>query len=348
MKFFAAFAEIADRLPPLRRDSEAAIEALQRALAEKQQRLDHQAVALAHSRKIFDRSSQAARIGVWECSLPDNSLVWTKMVYDLFDMPYDADLDRAEILKCYSRESLLELTRLRSRAIEERSGFTLDAEIVTPKGHTRWIRITATVESEGDIPVRIFGMKLDITAEKMMFEQIRYLAEFDVLTGLPNRAQFQAALQHLPLRTVGETTAALLLVDLDGFKGINDTFGHRAGDECLKETAERLKAACKGADLVARIGGDEFAVLVSGYNSIERVATLAGTIVQCLGHSVERDGTRMHVGASVGVAFFDPSLRSDVFVCADSALYKAKTDGKNRFHVHEVPAGVDNQKMDAA
>ncbi len=83
-----------------------------------------------------------------ECSLPDNRLVWTKMVYDLFDVPYEADLDRAEILKCYSKESLAELIRLRSRAIQEQSGFTLDAEIVTPKGTTRWIRITATVECE--------------------------------------------------------------------------------------------------------------------------------------------------------------------------------------------------------
>jgi len=125
------------------------------------------------------------------------------MVYDLFDLPHEASLDRAEILKCYSRESLSELIRLRGRAIEERTGFTLDAEIVTPKGHTRWIRITATVECEDDVPVRIFGMKLDITAEKMMYDQIRYLAEFDILTGLPNRAQFQTALQRLPLRSVG-------------------------------------------------------------------------------------------------------------------------------------------------
>lgn len=348
MKLLATFVKIAARLAPSPRSSQTVVEALRSAVAEKEQQLEQQAIALAHSRKIFDRSSEAARIGVWECSLPDNRLVWTKMVYDLFDVPYAADLDRAEILKCYSRDSLAELVRLRSHAIEEQSGFTLDAEIVTPKGNTRWIRITATVECEGDVPVRIFGMKLDITAEKMMFDQIRYLAEFDILTGLPNRAQFQSALQRLPQHAVGETAAALLLIDLDGFKGINDTFGHQAGDECLKETAKRLLAACKGTDLVARIGGDEFAVLVSGCDSAESVAKLAETVVHCLNRSVERDGSRMHVGASVGVAFFDPSMNSDIFVCADSALYKAKTDGKNRFQIHGAPVGIDNPKMDAA
>ncbi|EPE98220.1 sensor domain-containing diguanylate cyclase [Rhizobium grahamii] len=348
MKFFAAFAKIADCVAPSRRGRQAAMEALQNTLAETKKQLEQQAVALAHSRKIFDRSSEAARIGVWECSLPDNRLVWTKMVYDLFDAPYDAELDRAEILKCYSKESLAELARVRTRAIEERSGFTLDAEIVTPKGHTRWIRITATVECEDGVPVRIFGMKLDITAEKTMFDQIRYLAEFDILTGLPNRAQFQTALQRLPLRCINGTAAALLLIDLDGFKGINDTFGHQAGDECLKETAERLLAACQGADLVARIGGDEFAVLVSGYDSAGSVARLAETVVQCLNRSVERDGSRMHVGASVGVAFFDPTMRSDIFVCADAALYEAKSQGKNRFRIYQVSVSDDNRKMDAA
>ncbi len=79
----------------------------------------------------------------------------------------------------------------------------MDAEILTAKGNRRWIRITATVECEDDVPVRIFGMKLDITAEKMMFDQIRYLAEFDILTGLPNRAQFQSALQRLSLSCGG-------------------------------------------------------------------------------------------------------------------------------------------------
>jgi diguanylate cyclase (GGDEF)-like protein len=348
MSFFAAFVKIADPMASSRGSSEATVAALERQLADKERQLEQQAVALAHSRKIFDRSSEAARIGVWECSLPDNQLVWTKMVYDLFDLPHEANLDRAEILKCYSRESLSELIRLRGRAIEERTGFTLDAEILTPKGHTRWIRITATVECEDDVPVRIFGMKLDITAEKMMYDQIRYLAEFDILTGLPNRAQFQTALQRLPLRSVGGNAAALLLIDLDGFKGINDTFGHQAGDDCLKETAERLLAACAGADLVARIGGDEFAVLVSGYDSVESVAALAGTVVRRLNRSIERNGAKMDVGASVGVAFHDASLRSDIFVCADAALYKAKSDGKNRFQVHQAPACIDNPKMDAA
>ena len=99
-----------------------------------------QEVALAHSRKIFDRASVAARIGVWECSLPGEQLHWTDVVYDLFDLPRGTALDRSEIIKCYPQESRKALDSLRSRAIAERSGFTLDAEITTFAGHGRWIR----------------------------------------------------------------------------------------------------------------------------------------------------------------------------------------------------------------
>jgi GGDEF domain-containing protein len=284
MKAFSIISKLAERLPlqPPGRNA-AAIKRLRRALEEKERQLKEQAAALAHSRKIFDRSSEAARIGVWECSLPDNGLEWTDMVYELFDLPVGTRLDRAEIVKFYSKNSRDELTRLRTQAIEQRSGFTMDAEILTAKGNRRWIRITATVECEDDVPVRIFGMKLDITAEKMMFDQIRYLAEFDVLTGLANRAQFQAALQRLSRpQPSGVHPAALLLVDLDGFKGVNDTFGHQAGDDCLKEAAERLSMTCQGAELVARIGGDEFAVLVSDQVSIDAVTGLAAAIVRSL------------------------------------------------------------------
>lgn len=121
-----------------------------------------QEVALAHSRKIFDRASVAARIGVWECSLPGEQLHWTDVVYDLFDLPRGTALDRSEIIKCYPAESRKALDSLRSRAIAERSGFTLDAEITTFAGHSRWIRITATVECEEGVPVRIFGMLLRV------------------------------------------------------------------------------------------------------------------------------------------------------------------------------------------
>ena len=158
-----------------------------------------QAASLAHSRKIFDRSSAAARIGVWQCNLADESLQWTDVVYDIFDLPRGLALDRKEIVKCYTPQ-FAEFQVRRSRAIEERTGFGMDAEIITAKGVRRWISITATVESEAGVPVRIFGMKQDITEEKIQADRTRYLAEFDVMTGLANRGQFQSRLPELAAR----------------------------------------------------------------------------------------------------------------------------------------------------
>ena len=136
---------------------------MRRKIAAMEALIRRQAASLAHSRKIFERASAAARIGVWECNLDDESLVWTDVVYDIFDLPRGAPLDRAKTLECYPPESRKILEALRSKAIAERAGFNLDTEIVTMAGRRRWIRITATVECENDRPIRIFGMKQDIT-----------------------------------------------------------------------------------------------------------------------------------------------------------------------------------------
>ncbi len=293
-----------------------------------------QSAALAHSRKIFDRSSAAARIGVWECELADESLRWTDVVYDIFDLPRGSVLDRKQILRCYAKDSLAELHKRRSRAIEERNGFTLDAEIITHKGNRRWIRITASVECEDGAPVRIFGMKQDITEEKILSDRMRYLAEFDVMTGLANRSQFQSKLAQLSEHADdGRRLGALLLVDLDGFKEVNDTFGHAAGDECLKVTARRLRNACGEAELVARIGGDEFAVLLGPGIDLGAISELAHRILDTLSVPVDHGGNSFSLGASLGVALNEGCAPSQLFMKADSALYAAKAAGRNTFRI---------------
>ena len=315
------------------RERDAAIAKLEAKLEARALTIREQAASLAQSQKIFDRSSAAARIGVWQCNLADEALQWTDVVYDIFDLPRGSALDRKEIVKCYTAQSVAELHARRSKAIEERAGFGLDAEIVTAKGNRRWIRITATVESEAGVAVRIFGMKQDITEEKILADRMRYLAEFDVMTGLANRSQFQSTLAELaagPAKRLG----SLLLVDLDGFKQINDTFGHAAGDECLKQVAQRLEAACAGSELVARIGGDEFAVIVGPQLDLAAISDLARDIIGRLGESIDYCGTPLRLGASVGIALLDEACTpSDLQVKADTALYAAKAAGRNTFRI---------------
>lgn len=294
-----------------------------------------QAASLAFSQKIFDRASAAARIGVWQCNLADESLVWTDVVYDLFDLPRGSVPDRKQTLACYREESVRELHRRRSKAIAECSGFSLDAEIVTIKGNRRWIRITASVECEDGIAVRIFGMKQDITEEKILADRMRYLAEFDAMTGLANRSQFQLKLSALSSATGHEAKplGALLLIDLDEFKSVNDNFGHAAGDESLREAAQRLRSVCGAAELVARIGGDEFAVLLSAHCGLGEISEIAQAIVREMAKPIVHHGRSFKLGASVGIALVEGSAPSQLFMEADAALYAAKNAGRNTFRI---------------
>ncbi len=309
---------------------------LEAQLREKEAVVAAKAEALAFGQKIFNRAAEAARIGVWQCSLPDDTLIWTDVVYDIFDLPRDMPPDREATLACYTRTSAEDLQKNRQLAIATGNGFSMDAEIVTRKGNRRWIRITASVECEDGVPVRIFGIKQDITEAKLLFDRTRYLADFDMMTGLANRAQFQLRLAEL-CREHDDTSApaALLLIDLDGFKAVNDTYGHATGDACLTEISDRLRAACGRAQLIARIGGDEFAVLLQQDADGGTASDLASDIVRMARQPILVNDRRLQIGASVGVALVDGSGPSDLFQRADTALYAAKAAGRNSFHLFE-------------
>lgn len=297
--------------------------------------LDPQAIAsreFMHLRELFDRSFKAARIGVWECSLPDQTLSWTDMVYELFDLAPQTPLTRDEILKLYTPEVRKRLDEVREKAIRTGEGFSLDAEIITARGNRRWIRITACVEFANGAATRIFGMKQDVTAEKTMVEQLRQLAEYDMLTGLTSRTRFEAFFNEI-CAAESRTVRALLLVDLDGFKSVNDTLGHQAGDDCLKAAGRRLLRAVPKANMVARIGGDEFAVIHECL-STEDLAKIADRVVRELNWTVSTPTKTIRIATSVGAAIIVPGHSSkDIFAKADRGLYEVKSSGKNGFRI---------------
>lgn len=333
---------------PVVSDDAELIAALKAQIEAQQVELREQAASLAHSRKIFNRSSEAARIGVWECDLSDESLVWTDVVYDIFDLPRGSALDRSEILKCYPEHAVRELTKRRSKAIADRTGFTLDTEIVTQAGNRRWMRITATVESVDGVAVRIFGMKQDITEEKILADRNRYLAEFDTMTGLANRSQFQSRMSTLDRTSLhgARPFGALLLIDLDEFKPVNDSFGHIAGDECLKEAAHRIRSVCADAELVARIGGDEFAVLLGPQAQLAEASDVARAIISHLTYPIAYGGHQLQIGASVGIALVDDCSSEQLITMADTALYAAKNAGRGTFRISKRSPG--QRRLDAS
>jgi diguanylate cyclase (GGDEF)-like protein len=156
-----------------------------------------------------------------------------------------------------------------------------------------------------------------------------FLAEHDPLTGLTNRSFFQSALEHALARArrAGDRVAVLFL-DLDGFKRVNDRFGHEAGDKLLQEVARRLVACLREQDTVARLGGDEFLVLIEGLRSADHATVVARSIRRALARPVEVGGHRTTCSASIGCAISPPNGKitpSTLIARADAAMYRAKS-----------------------
>ena len=174
----------------------------------------------------------------------------------------------------------------------------------------------------------------DITERRNAEARITHLARFDELTGLPNRVNFRDEIEHL-LATPhnAEQLSALLFVDLDQFKQVNDTLGHPCGDQLLCAVADRLRAMLRPEDFVARFGGDEFVVFQQNIKSPDEAAVLARRIVDHLSERYKIDNHLVEIGASVGIAITSPEgVSADTLLKnADMALYRAKADGRGTF-----------------
>jgi diguanylate cyclase (GGDEF)-like protein/PAS domain S-box-containing protein len=178
----------------------------------------------------------------------------------------------------------------------------------------------------------------DISAEKFAAERIHRLAHYDATTELPNRVLLQDRLLHA-INRVARTgnRLALLFLDLDGFKLINDTYGHSAGDEVLRLVGVRLTSRLRKADIVARIGGDEFAVVLGDVDQGNDVQTICDQLLQVITEPFELSGQASRVTTSIGIAMY-PEDGSDVQTLlkhADAAMYRAKESGKNRYAFYE-------------
>lgn len=176
--------------------------------------------------------------------------------------------------------------------------------------------------------------------------EMQHLANHDVLTGLPNRRLLQDRLDaHIAAAGKDGLSLAVMYMDLDGFKKVNDTIGHDAGDELLQSVARRLKAAIRSSDTVARIGGDEFIVVVPELDGPATVAQIAGTLVDAISKPYSIKGRTISVSASIGISVCPDNGTSsaELMNIADQALNQAKNSGKNRyrFAFNAIPASID-------
>ncbi len=199
------------------------------------------------------------------------------------------------------------------------------------------IEFTRIEAKQGAAPIRVAVMS-DITDRKRAEEELRFLANFDALTGLPNRTKLLTRMARAFARAKRhEHRVAVLFLDLDRFKQINDSLGHAAGDELLRGVADRMRLAVREIDTVARLAGDEFVLLVEEIVSFEGAMIAAQRVLERFAEPFNLGGTDVVVSPSIGLAVFpDHSERPDELLkCADLAMYAAKSSGRNTIRIYE-------------
>ena len=203
--------------------------------------------------------------------------------------------------------------------------------------HCEWFN-SALTDAQGQV-TSIMALVQDVSAKIQIARQQHYLANHDSLTGLLNRAAFQSRLeQSLAQVRSSAGSVALLFIDLDGFKGVNDAEGHRAGDEVLRIVAQRIASTVRAGDTMARLGGDEFLVMLDREVTRDVTDTIGHRIIEALHQPMAVEGRDLYIGASIGVAMHPP-LEGDIDALmnrADQAMYSAKRAGKGRLHYVEA------------
>ena len=237
------------------------------------------------------------------------------------------------------------LTDVDKRKLHRGEIDTLEVEkrYLRKDGTPVWVRINVAVNRAPDgEPLYDISVVEDISERKRAEERVQYLATHDEMTGLPNRAMFSQLLNHAiesARRSAGKL--AVLFLDLDRFKIINDSLGHEAGDELLKKVAARLKTCLRASDVLARLGGDEFVVLVESLKEPRQAARVARNLLSAALKPVEILGHECRVTASVGISMFpaDAADAQSLMKNADVAMYAAKEEGKNNYQFYSKGGG---------
>ena len=234
---------------------------------------------------------------------------------------------------CHADDVSVLDTHLQALLTEGLNSFSIELRLMNAEARVTQTLISVSLVSDADsVPVYYIVQVQDITARRMAEARLTYLAQYDHLTGLYNRASLTRTLeQTLTLCRRQSQRVANLFVDLDNFKLINDTLGHGAGDDVLTTVARRLRGAVRETDLVGRFGGDEFVVVLVGIDTAETAQRVADKLVEAMQEPILASGQEVEVTFSIGVALFpdDATDAERLIAAADDAMYRAKELGKN-------------------
>lgn len=287
----------------------------------------------------LNEAQHFAHMGSWSFNLETKALVWSDEVYRIFEIDPSSSEVNYEILMDRIHPEDREMVSLAyQKSLETKEPYNVTHRLLMDDGRIRWVHESGMSEfdEEGNA-LHSMGTVQDISERKMAEEKVEQLVFFDSLTHLPNRTLLIDRLnQSMSLSARSNQFGALLFIDLDNFKLLNDTLGHGVGDNLLKLSSERLKKCLREGDTVARLGGDDFVILLSDLGSEEKYAaasceSIGEKILSVLGEPYELETASYQSTASIGITLFRGDSISDdeLMKQADLAMYKSKEAGKN-------------------
>ena len=293
--------------------------------------------ALAATERRYRDIVESAEEGIWVTDADGRTSFVNPRVTDMLGLPA-ADIvgrtaagfvhpdDRAEVRR-----------RLDTRTADGASRYEI--RLLRADGSPVWVLVAARpLLGDGGDRAGTQAMLTDITDRKQMEEELRHSAVHDQLTGLANRALLEDRIELMLRQERRDGLGAVLFVDLDGFKLINDSFGHAAGDELLRVAATRLRSVVRGGDTVARFGGDEFVIVATDLSERDEAVVVARRILDALGLPVEVAGRQTVVTGSIGIAYTPAASAAALLRDADTAMYRAKQRGRGRVEIFEAAA----------
>lgn len=298
-------------------------------------------------KNMLENAERIGHVAAWEWNIVSNRLYWSEELYRIYGRDRNAfNPTVRDFFASIHPDDRQRVQAAVAAALKHQEKFDIEFRIVRPDGEERITHARAELRlDKARKPVTMIGVSHDITDSKHAEAEVAYMARHDALTGLGNRLLFADVLQQeiAHAHRSGKTFAVLCL-DLDHFKDVNDALGHHVGDMMLKGVADRLLAGVREADSVARLGGDEFAIVQTGIAEPGDAATLAEKILKSMAEPYSVAGDDVRTTASIGITMYGPDSPDTATLLshADVALYRAKNEGRGtyRFFIESMDAEV--------
>jgi diguanylate cyclase (GGDEF)-like protein len=284
---------------------------------------------------LIEQAEDVAKFGAWEWDLGTGEQYWSPGMYRMLAIDPKHPPSRQHMLDIVHVDDRGMVEERTNMAIQQCNSFDIEYRVLIYGNTERFFQERGSaISGKVGNSVRLTGIIYDITQRKLAEARLTKLANIDPLTGLANRNLFMDRLDHALLQADrNRTHLAILFLDLDGFKAVNDAMGHAAGDQLLKYTADRLRACLRKADTIARLGGDEFTVLLEQVDDKQVVSEMAIKLLDSLRERFKVNGREIFISASMGIAYFpnDATRMEDLLKHADTAMYCAKNQGRDGY-----------------